>query len=135
MSGTAELSPGFPIGTLMVSNLFGAPGFGLYFGLTGLETNSQLTIEIAGPNAGADFDQVLVDGPIHLNNSTLNVHLLNGYLPNIGDKFQILTCTSLDTRKFGVVNGAAFAPGKAFQANYVTSGANRGVVLEVVASP
>jgi hypothetical protein len=135
MSGTAELSPGFPIGTLMVSNLFGAPGFGLYFGLTGLETNSQLTIEIAGPNAGADFDQVIVDGPIHLNNSTLNVHLLNGYLPNIGDKFQILTCTSLDTRKFGVVNGAAFAPGKAFQANYVTSGANRGVVLEVVASP
>ena len=133
--GNAELSPGFPIGTLTVSNLFGAPGFGLFFGQTGLETNSQLTVEIAGPNAGTDYDQVIVDGPTYLNNSTLNITLLNGYLPNVGDKFQILTCASLDSRKFGTVTGAAFAPGKAFQVNYVTSGANRGVVLEVVTAP
>jgi hypothetical protein len=46
-----------------------------------------------------------------------------------------LTCASLDTRKFGVVSGAAFAPGKAFQVDYVTTGPTRGVVLEVVASP
>lgn len=66
----------------------------------------------------------------------LNINLLNDYLPNIGDKFQIVSCTVLQgSGRFGNVTGAALAPGKAFKVNYVTTGANLGVVSEVVASP
>ncbi|MFO0910374.1 MAG: Ig-like domain repeat protein [Isosphaeraceae bacterium] len=48
-------------------------------------------IGIGGPNAGTDYDQILnQNGYVGIDGSTLNVHLLYGYLPNVGDHFTIL---------------------------------------------
>jgi hypothetical protein len=84
--------------------------------------------------AGTGFDQVVVYGNANVQ-GVLNVKLINGYLPAVGDTFQILKSTALNDGQFSTINGAAFAPGKAFKVNYVTAGSNRGVFLEVVSSP
>ncbi len=135
--GTGEIAPGSPIGTLVLSNAL--RDVSVRFQKAANEPGPQLSIDIAGLVPGTEFDQVLVKGSVTVL-GTLNINLLNGYLPNIGDKFQILSCTDFQSdgsvnRRFANVTGAAFAPGKVFKVNYVTAGTNRGLLLEVVAAP
>src|SRR5205823_1925315 len=52
-----------------------------------------LDIEIGGLVAGSDYDRLAVSGPAALAGA-LNVTLLNGYLPNVGDRFQVQTFAS-----------------------------------------
>jgi hypothetical protein len=54
----------------------------------------RLQIEIAGTAAGTQYDQLKVTGPVTLSGQ-LQVALLNNYVPKAGDKFSILTATSL----------------------------------------
>jgi hypothetical protein len=131
-SGTAEISPGSPVGTLVVSNSVGAVT--VSFIKVANQPGPQLTMDLAGPAPGTGYDQIQVVGSVNTTGATLNINLLNGYLPNIGDTFQIVSSTTL-SGQFAQVNGAAIAPGKAFQVNYVTTGTNRGVVLQVVSAP
>jgi hypothetical protein len=49
-----------------------------------------LDMEIGGYNPGTDFDQLAISGTATLD-GTLNVSLLNGFAPNPGDSFAILT--------------------------------------------
>ena len=51
-----------------------------------------MTISLGGPNA-YQCGQLAVDGPVALS-GPLNVILANGYVPVVGDQFQILSCTS-----------------------------------------
>jgi hypothetical protein len=60
-------------------------------------------IEIGGPNAGTDFDQLAVTGQATLD-GTLTVNLINGFVPNSGDSFPVLTFGS-GTGVFATVNG------------------------------
>ncbi len=61
-----------------------------------------LLIEIAGKTAGTQYDQVRASGLAQLD-GTLKVELLNGYVPQVGDTFDIMT--------YGTVEGK-FATGK-----------------------
>ena len=63
-----------------------------------------LKIELGGLTAGTQYDQLAVSGIASLGGS-LNVSLVNGFTPNPGDKFTILTCASRNGI-FPVKNGA-----------------------------
>ena len=53
-----------------------------------------LQIELGGLNPGAEFDQLVVSGNVTLS-GTLSVSLLNGFMPSIGNSFDILDWGSL----------------------------------------
>lgn len=72
------LSPGNTTGRLSASQLQGGPG-------------GRLQIELNGPTAGTDYDQLRVSGPIDLGDLTLEVKL--NFIPTIGDSFIIVENT------------------------------------------
>jgi hypothetical protein len=97
-----EVRPGSSPGTLMVNGPYRQSSTG------------QLTVEVGGTTPGTGYDQFKVKGAATLS-GTLNVTLYNGYLPNIGDAFQVLTYTTrsgLFTAYTGLVlpNGRSFSP-------------------------
>ncbi len=53
-----------------------------------------LAIQIGGATPGTQYDELAVGGAAALD-GTLDVHLINGFVPKVGDTFQILTCASL----------------------------------------
>jgi hypothetical protein len=59
-------------------------------------STGMLTLKIGGYNPGTDFDQLNVSGTATLD-GTVNITLLNGFVPTPGDDFQVLT--------FGTVTG------------------------------
>lgn len=69
--------PGYPTGTLTINGSFGN-------GATG-----DLRIELAGRDPGG-FDAIAVEGPVLLG-GTLNVSLIDGFIPIAGDTFTIIT--------------------------------------------
>jgi hypothetical protein len=62
-----------------------------------------LVVEIGGPNAGTNFDLLNVTGQAALD-GTLTVNLVNGFVPNSGDNFAVLTVGSA-TGVFANING------------------------------
>ena len=78
-------------------------------------------VEITGHNPGIDFDQLAITGQATLD-GTLTVHL-NGFVPNSGDQFAILTFAS-GSGMFATINGdrPAFTP--SYDATDVTLVAN-----------
>ncbi|MDQ3814702.1 MAG: Ig-like domain-containing protein, partial [Armatimonadota bacterium] len=52
--------------------------------------NGALDMEIGGLNAGTQYDQLIVNGTCTLD-GTLNIIMWNGWLPNNGDNYQLLT--------------------------------------------
>ncbi len=64
-----------------------------------------LSIELGGHTPGTLYDQLVVGGNATLA-GTLELALINGFVPQPGDQFQILTCGS-QTGRFSQVDGPA----------------------------
>ena len=73
-----------------------------------------LEIELAGTTPGVEYDQLLVSSVATLG-GTINVSLIDGYVPSPGDEFEVLTCilrdgtfatvnlpAAVSTRRFGL---------------------------------
>jgi hypothetical protein len=91
----------------------GRPGCPGVLTITGNYTQTSggvLVVEVGGPNPGTDFGQLAVTGRAALD-GTLTVHLINGFVPNSGDGFQVLTFHS-GSGTFATVDGdgPAFTP-------------------------
>jgi dipeptidyl aminopeptidase/acylaminoacyl peptidase len=91
--GTLDVS-----GTTFVNDGTVAPGFspGL-LSLTGAypgSPTSLLDIELGGTAAGTEYDRLAVSGAAALDGA-LNVTLVNGFTPGLGDQFTILTYGSM----------------------------------------
>jgi hypothetical protein len=90
----------------------GGPGAAGLLTITGNYTQTSsgvLSLGIGGYNAGTDFGQLAVGGTATLD-GTLNVSLLNGFVPQSGDAFAILTFAS-ESGTFATLNvDAAFLP-------------------------
>lgn len=87
-----------------------------------------LRIELGGHNPGTQYDQLVVGGNASLT-GTLDLTSINGFDPQLGDQFQILTCGS-QTGQFSQINGPTNAPtvsGAVWVAHY--SGTNVSAVL------
>jgi hypothetical protein len=55
-----------------------------------------LSIDIGGTNPGTDFDQLAITGTATLD-GTLNVALINGFVPDPGSTYVIMTFSSLSS--------------------------------------
>jgi fibronectin-binding autotransporter adhesin len=88
-----------------------------------------LNIAIGGLTAGIQYGQVAVTNGVSLN-GTLNLTLINGFLPNIGDNFVIMTGSAI-SGTFATVNGLSINSGEHFAIAY--NPAN--VTLTVVTGP
>ena len=63
-----------------------------------------LNIEIGGSTPGAGYDQLEIAGTAALG-GTLNVSLVNGYRPEVGDTFQIIN-SSAESGSFSTINSS-----------------------------
>jgi fibronectin-binding autotransporter adhesin len=88
----------------------GSPGILTIVGDYTQTSGGVLVIEIGGANAGSDFDQLNITGQATLDGA-LTVHLINGFQPNGGDRFPIMTFGS-GSGTFATVNadGTVFTP-------------------------
>jgi T5SS/PEP-CTERM-associated repeat protein/autotransporter-associated beta strand protein len=80
-----------------------------------------LNVEIGGPTPGSGFDQVAVSGSATVD-GTLNLSLVNGYRPVVGQQFAILTSSS-ETGNFATINSSGFTAR--------SDASNTGIVLTV----
>jgi hypothetical protein len=83
------------------------------FTVTGTFTQTAtgaLNIKIGGLSAGSQYDRLAVSGAANLN-GTLNVSLINGFFPSLGDHFDILTYGS-HTNDFATRNGLNIGGGR-----------------------
>jgi PEP-CTERM motif len=87
-----------------------------------------LEIELGGLFPGTQFDQWLVTGVADLD-GTLNVSLIGGFVPALGQTFNIITAGSI-VGTFSTENFPALGGGLDFQANYLATA----VQLEVISS-
>jgi hypothetical protein len=75
-----------------------------------------LSLKIGGYNPGTDFDQLSISGTATLD-GTINISLLNGFVPTDGDSFQILTFTAVNG-DFATYNGLDLGGGLSFTPVY-----------------
>ena len=78
--------------------------------------NGSLNIQIGGTTVGKQYSQLGVANGASLD-GTLNIKLINGYVPNVGDAFTILTGSAI-TGQFSTVNGLSINGGEHFQISY-----------------
>ena len=107
-------SPGGSPGTLSLG-----PSENYQQGVSGI-----LQIELGGHNPGTQYDQLVVGGNASLA-GTLELRLINGFVPQPGDQFQVLTCGS-QAGPFSQINAPAVG-GNVWVAHY--SGTSVSVVL------
>jgi hypothetical protein len=127
-SGTVTLSPG-------ILGMSGRISINGSDGNLGLDSSGILNIKVGGYGAGSGFDQISVNSSASLN-GTLNISLINGFNPNVGDSFQVMTYGSY-TSTFQTVTGAVFASGtKRFVLQYNATNLTLTVVANsAVAAP
>lgn len=65
-------------------------------------SNGSLTVEIGGQDPGTGHDVLVVDGTASLD-GTINIELINDYVPSMGDVYQIIQAGNI-SGGFGVVN-------------------------------
>ncbi len=75
-----------------------------------------LNIQIGGTTVGTQYSQLAVGNGASLN-GTLNIKLINGFVPAVGDTFSILTTSAL-SGKFSTVNGLSINGSEHFVIGY-----------------
>jgi len=109
-----------------------SPGI-LTIGVNGVGSYTQTSagaydVVIGGLTAGTQYSQLNVPGPVSLS-GTLNVSLINSFVPQAGNQFVILTAGSL-SNQFVTTNLPALPPNLSWMVNYTATQ----VVLAVMAS-
>ena len=60
-----------------------------------LASTARFVVELGGVNPGTGYDQVNASGLVSLG-GTLEIDLINGFSPNLGDRFIVLTADTID---------------------------------------
>lgn len=97
VSNGGELRPGLSPGMLTISGAYTQTA------------NGRLSIELGGLTAGTQFDQLAISGAATLNGA-LHVSLINGFVPNVGDTFQVMTFATR-TADFNTTSGLLLGGG------------------------
>lgn len=80
------------------------------------KARGRLNIQIGGTTLGTQYSQLAVSNGVSLS-GTLNINLLNSFVPAIGDVFTIVTGSAI-SNKFTTVNGMTINSGECFQVTY-----------------
>jgi hypothetical protein len=100
------------------------------------DSSNTLTIELGGPLAGSQYDQLLVSGNAALAGA-LDVQLLNGFVPSLGQSFEILDIGGTRSGQFaGLGEGSLVGTfgGNGLYLSYA-GGDGNDLVLSVAAIP
>jgi hypothetical protein len=133
------LGTGTVLGTVETSIAPGidAPGQ-LTVGTISASTGS-IQIQLAGNDPADEYDRLVVLNASRLTGRSLDIDLLNGFTPTLGDQFTII-----DDRFAGAVSGTFlnlpqdsifFADGRAFQISYTGGDGNDVLLTTVVPEP
>ena len=77
-------------------------------------TWASLLIELGGTQPGTQYDRVVDSGSLTLLGGTLDVVLYNGFVPTVGNSFEILQYGQL-SGDFGTVNYPALSGGLSWE--------------------
>ena len=110
-NAAGALAPGNGIGTLQLAADSGVAG-DYSQGAAG-----SLRIQIGGTTPGSGHDQFVIARNAALNGG-LNIQLVGGYQPSIGDAFTILNCGGSRSGTFARVSGVNIGNGKRFNVQY-----------------
>ena len=80
--------------------------------------NGVMTLEIGGAAAGTGYDQLQVNGTATLG-GTLNVTLINGFQPAVGDVFKIIAPNAFDGA-FATINTTGFTASVSYSSSGIT---------------
>ena len=118
--GTIGLGADTPSGTITGNVTLGdagastvpRPGAAGTMTVTGTYTQNAgtLDIELGGTSPGGEYDQLIVGGNAALG-GVLQLTLLNGFVPTVGQQFQVLASTGVVSGAFADVTTANFPPG------------------------
>jgi hypothetical protein len=126
-SGGVNLEAGFLYGSGFIAGNISSSGLvapGQSTGATGILTDTgaytqnsagSLDISIGGTTAGSKFDEL--KSTTATLGGTLNINLINGFVPTIGSKFKIVDYTS-ESGQFATVNGLAINSAEHFTVTY-----------------
>lgn len=89
------------------------------------ESTSNINIEIGGTVADTQYDRLEIDGNANLK-GTLNIELLDEYIPGEGEVFEVMKFTTR-TDTFDIVNGTEISNCRYFAVQY----SDTAVILEV----
>jgi RHS repeat-associated protein len=103
VTSAGQLTPGNMPGILTITGNYTQTAAGV------------VNIEIGGTTAGTQFDQLSIQGSAALN-GTLNITLINGFGPALGQKFPILNFAG-STGNFSTINGLSAGPETLFTVN------------------
>jgi fibronectin-binding autotransporter adhesin len=106
LTNESEVGPGGSAGTITVDGSYTQAAAGT------------LKVEIGGAQANM-FDRLLIAGNATLD-GTLEISLINGFVPQVGDSFVILT-TNARQGQFATVNGTVIAGGLVFVVQYTNT--------------
>ncbi|MCU0413061.1 MAG: T9SS type A sorting domain-containing protein [Ignavibacteriaceae bacterium] len=93
------------------------------------ESTSVLKIDIGGYSAGSEHDRLNVSGNASLSGS-LNINIVNGFTPAVGDSFLVLTYGSR-TGSFSSIVDSSFVSGAEWDTIYT----NNGLYIKLIDSP
>ena len=110
----ATISPGDTIGAIVVSGDYVQ------------EASGRLLIEIAE----SGYDTLTIGGNASLDGA-LDIRLLNGFVPTLGETFYVLSSSFLFDNRFADIEGLYFGQGERFDVEYSANG----VTLVAVAAP
>ena len=80
------------------------------------KATGSLNIQIGGTTLGTQYSQLAVSNGASLS-GTLNINLLNSFVPAVGNVFTIVTGSAI-SNKFTTVNGMTINSGECFQVTY-----------------
>jgi len=86
------------------------------------QTAGTLDIELGGTSPGTGYDRLVVGGNAALG-GVLQLTVLNGFVPKVGQQFQVLTATGTLSGAFTDVATTNFAPGLGASVIYTAGGA------------
>jgi hypothetical protein len=116
-------------GVVMPGDAVGQTGILTQSGHYTQNAGGELDVSIGGHTVGGQYDKLAVSSAAALG-GTLRITLINGFVPTIGDTFQILTAGSR-SNTFATVIGNGINSSEHFQEVYQTTG----VQLKVVSGP
>jgi hypothetical protein len=90
------------------------------------QSTGSLNVQIGGLTAGTQYSQLAVGNGVSLN-GTLNIKVISGFIPAIGNTFIILTGNPV-SGKFTTVNGTTISTGGHFSVTYNPSNVTLTVV-------
>jgi len=106
-----------------------SPGILTFTGNVPQTSTGAMNIEIGGLTVGTQYDRVSASEAVTFAGS-LNVSLVGGFSPNVGDSFTIVTYGSR-TGTFGITNFTPLTGGKAWSLSYNATSTVLAVVLSL----